>query len=53
MKDELKYVGNIKQLIDVREVQLLEGRANGCKIIEVNNNSGLYFEVNTDRKSVV
>lgn len=49
MKDELKYVGNIKQLIDVREVQLLEGKANGSKIIEVNNNSGLYFEVNTDR----
>lgn len=49
MNDELQYVGNIKQLFNVREVKLVEGRANNVRVIEVNNNSGLYFEINVDR----
>jgi len=49
MFDELKFVGNRKQLFHVREVQLVEGKSNNVRVIEVNNNSGLYFEVNVDR----
>lgn len=49
MKEELKYVGNIDQLFNVREVKLVEGKSNNVRVIEVSNGSGLYFEVNVDR----
>lgn len=49
MNNELKYVGNLKQLFNVREVELKEGKANNVRILEVNNGSGLYFEINVDR----
>lgn len=49
MFDEMQYVGNIDQLFKVREVNLVEGRSKGVRLIEVDNGSGLYFEVNVDR----
>ena len=49
MIEEMQYVGNIDQLFKVREVELVEGRSKGGRLIEVDNGSGLYFEVNVDR----
>lgn len=49
MDEELKYVSNNNQLFSVREVKLVEGKSNNVRLLEVNNGSGLYFEVNPDR----
>ncbi|MDC7237383.1 MAG: DUF4432 family protein [Sphaerochaetaceae bacterium] len=49
MLEEMQYVGNINQLFSVREVVLVEGKSKGVRVIEVNNGSGLYFEINVDR----
>jgi len=49
MKDEMQYVGNIDQLFSVREVELVEGRSKGVRLIEVDNSSGLSFEISVDR----
>ncbi len=49
MLEEMQYAGNINQLFSVREVSLVEGKSKGVRVIEVNNGSGLYFEVNVDR----
>lgn len=49
MLNELQYVGNIDQLFKVREVELTQGRGKGVRVIEVDNNSGLYFEIAVDR----
>lgn len=49
MQNELQFVGNIAQLFKVREVKLGQGRGRDVRIIEVDNHSGLTFEVAIDR----
>lgn len=49
VKEELPYIGNLDQLFKIRKVELLQGRGKGSELIEVDNGSGLHFEVNIDR----
>lgn len=39
----LRSVGNIAQLASIRRCELADGRAKGCRIVEVNNGGGLAF----------
>lgn len=48
-KKELEYVGNISQLIHVQESRLTGGKADGVRMLNVRNGSGISFEVAADR----
>lgn len=47
--DEKKYVGNIDQLFKCVSFRMLNGKADNVKMLDVNNGSGLNFNVNLDR----
>ena len=47
MKDA--YVGHRSQLWDVEQVQLLDGKGNGMRLLKVRNGAGLSFDVSADR----
>lgn len=48
-KDEKKFVGNVQQLFRVNRLEFTEGKADGVKIIDVANRSGMHFAVNVSR----
>ena len=48
-KEEKKYVGHRDQLIRARRIQLQDGKANGVTMIDVQNRSGIHFDVNVSR----
>lgn len=45
----LSRVGRIDQLAGIRLVEALEGKARGCRLLDVWTGSGLRFQVNADR----
>ncbi len=49
MDQEIKYVGSMSQLMDVKTYRLEGGRAQGVKAADVTNQSGLSFTVVADR----
>lgn len=44
-----KYIGHEEQLFGVREMRLVGGKADGMRILSVNNGAGLSFEISLDR----
>jgi hypothetical protein len=44
-QDLLRRVGHMSQLASVERYEMLDGRAKGCKVIEVGNAGGLEFKV--------
>ena len=44
-----KYIGHEGQLYGVREMRLVGGKADGMRILSVNNGLGLEFEISLDR----
>ncbi len=48
-KEEKKYVGHSDQLFKVRNVLLQDGKAKNVRMVQVDNRSGMQFEVSTDR----
>lgn len=44
-----KYIGNELQIYGVREMRLVGGKADGMRILTVNNGQGLEFEISLDR----
>ena len=44
-----KYIGHEQQLYGVREMRLVGGKADGMRILSVNNGMGLEFEISLDR----
>lgn len=44
-----KYIGHEQQLYGVREMRLVGGKADGMRILTVNNGNGLEFEISLDR----
>lgn len=43
------YIGHESQLFGVREVRLVGGKADGMRILQVENGKGLNFEISLDR----
>lgn len=48
-KEEKRYIGHRDQLIRAKRIQMVEGKAAGCELVEVQNGSGLHFSVNLSR----
>ena len=48
-KEEKKYVGNTDQLFNVKRIELLDGKSKGVEMINVQNHSGMNFDVNISR----
>lgn len=47
--EEKKYIGNRDQLLTVKRYELQEGKAKGVEVIDVQNHSGMHFQVNLSR----
>jgi hypothetical protein len=48
-KDILKYVGREDQLFGVKSYEMLEGKSNGVRCLDIKNGSGIDFTVVQDR----
>lgn len=48
-QNEKKYIGHRDQLIKVKRIKMQEGKANGVEMIDVQNRSGMHFDVNVSR----
>lgn len=48
-KEEKKYIGHREQLIRVKRIKLQEGKASDVEMIDVQNRSGMHFDVNVSR----
>lgn len=48
-QDEKKYIGNRDQLIRAKRIILREGKEQGVEMIDVQNRSGMHFDVNVSR----
>ena len=48
-QEEKQLAGNRDQLIRVSRYQMMDGKANGAELLEVQNRSGLHFHVNLSR----
>ena len=48
-KEEKKYVGNLEQLFKVKKIELQEGKAKGVAMLDVQNRSGMHFDVDMSR----
>lgn len=47
--EEKKYVGHIDQLLRVKRIRLQDGKADGITMLDVQNRSGMHFNVNVSR----
>lgn len=47
--DEKKYIGNRSQLLRAMRVQMQEGKAKGVEMVDVQNSSGMHFDINLSR----
>ena len=45
-QEEKKYIGHRDQLIRVRRIRMQEGKAQGVELLDVQNRSGMHFDVN-------
>lgn len=48
-QEEKKYIGNRDQLIRVKRLKMQEGKAAGVEMLDVQNRSGMHFDVNVSR----
>ena len=48
-QEEKKYIGHRDQLIRVRRIRMQEGKAQGVELLDVQNRSGMHFDVNISR----
>lgn len=48
-QDEKKYIGHRDQLMKVKRIRMQEGKADGVEMIDVQNRSGMHFDVNVSR----
>jgi len=48
-QDEKEFVGNIHQLFKVLKYKLMDGRAEDVKMFDIQNGSGMNFNINIDR----
>ena len=48
-QNEKKYIGHRDQLMKVKRIKMQEGKANGVEMIDVQNRSGMHFDVNVSR----
>ena len=48
-QNEKKYIGHRDQLMKVKRVRMQEGKADGVEMIDVQNRSGMHFDVNVSR----
>lgn len=48
-QEEKKYIGNRDQLIRVKRIKMQEGKAQGVEMLDVQNRSGMHFDVNISR----
>lgn len=48
-QEEKKYVGNRDQLFKAKRIIMQEGKAGGVEMIDVQNRSGMHFDVNVSR----
>ncbi len=48
-KEEKKYVGHLDQLFKVRKVLMQDGKAKDVAMLQVDNRSGMQFEISADR----
>lgn len=47
--EEKKYVGHRDQLIRAKRIQMQEGKAEGLNMIDVQNSSGMHFDIGVSR----
>lgn len=47
--EEKKYVGHRDQLLSVKRVKMQDGKAAGVEFLDVQNRSGMHFDVNVSR----
>jgi len=48
-KEEKKYVGHRDQLLRAKRIKMQDGKAAGMTMIDVQNHSGMHFDVNVSR----
>ena len=48
-KEDKRYAGHMDQLFKVNRVEMLDGRAEGAKLLDVQNGSGMNFSINISR----
>ena len=48
-QEEKKYVGHKDQLIRVKRIKMQDGKADGVELLDVQNRSGMHFDVNVSR----
>lgn len=48
-KEEKMYVGHRDQLMRVKRIRMQEGKADGVELLDVQNRSGMHFDVNVSR----
>ncbi len=48
-QEEKKYVGNRDQLLKVKKIEMKDGKANRVQMLNVQNRSGMCFDVNISR----
>lgn len=48
-REEKKYVGHKDQLIRVKRMEMQDGKAKGVELLDVQNRSGMHFDVNVSR----
>lgn len=48
-QEEKKYVGHRDQLMRIKRFRMQEGKAEGVELLDVQNRSGMHFDVNVSR----
>lgn len=48
-KEEKKYIGHRDQLFRINHVKMQDGKAKDVNMLQIDNRSGLHFEINEDR----
>ena len=48
-KEEKKYIGHKDQLMKVKKIRMEDGKASGVEMVDVQNRSGMHFDVNISR----
>ena len=48
-QEEKKYIGHKDQLMKVKKIRMEDGKASGVEMVDVQNRSGMHFDVNISR----
>lgn len=44
-QEEKKYIGHKDQLMKVKKIRMEDGKASGVEMVDVQNRSGMHFDV--------